>query len=262
MRLSKITQRYAKYVRQTNNPSTLREKKLFCIFLFGLNRKVFVISHRQQSGDNACFCYNKAGLMHVSVVSIKSDYSLNTITMIFNFRLVSDEVHNFKREIQIDASATFLDLKNAICDSVGYKKDELSSFFLCNDGWEKEKEITLEDMGTSSDEDAYLMDECVLEDYIDDEGQKLLFTFDYMTDRSFFIEMKQMITGRDLLDPVCTLSLGTPPPQTVDIAAFEEKIDAKAKQTSLDDFEENFYGEDEYTPEEFEEGGFNEIIDE
>ena len=35
--------------------------------------------------------------------------------MIFNFRIVSDEVDNFKREIKIDADATFLDLKNAIC---------------------------------------------------------------------------------------------------------------------------------------------------
>ncbi len=31
--------------------------------------------------------------------------------MIFNFRIVSDEVDNFKREIEIDATATFLDLK-------------------------------------------------------------------------------------------------------------------------------------------------------
>ncbi len=31
--------------------------------------------------------------------------------MIFTFRIVSDEVDNFKREIKIDATATFLDLK-------------------------------------------------------------------------------------------------------------------------------------------------------
>ena len=43
--------------------------------------------------------------------------------MIFNFRIVSDEVDNFKREIKIDADATFLDLKNAICNSVGYDKN-------------------------------------------------------------------------------------------------------------------------------------------
>ena len=52
--------------------------------------------------------------------------------MIYNFRIVSDEVDNFKREIQIDADATFLDLRNAICDSVGYDKTQFSSFFMCD----------------------------------------------------------------------------------------------------------------------------------
>ena len=73
--------------------------------------------------------------------------------MIFNFRIVSDEVDNFKREIQIDADATFLDLKNAICDSVDYDKNEMSSFFLCSSDWEKEKEITMEDNGSDSSDD-------------------------------------------------------------------------------------------------------------
>jgi hypothetical protein len=181
--------------------------------------------------------------------------------MVFNFRLVSDEVDNFKREIKIDSTATFLDLKNAICDSVGYDKHEMCSFFLCDNNWEKEKEITLEDMGTDSDVDCFLMDECILSDYIDDEGQKLLFVFDYMTDRAFFIEMKEMITGRTLKDPICTLSLGTPPPQMVDFKAFEEKVDAKnkAKQSSIEDFDEDFYGSDGYNPDEFDAEGYDEI---
>lgn len=132
--------------------------------------------------------------------------------MIFKFRLVSDEVAKFKREIKIDADATFYDLKDAICDSVGYDKNQMCSFFLCDDGWEKGREITLEDMGLDASEDAYLMDECVLRDFIEDDGQKMLFVFDYMTDRSFFLEMKESEPGKTLMEPLCTLSLGNPPP--------------------------------------------------
>ena len=44
--------------------------------------------------------------------------------------MVSDEVENFCREIEIDADANFLILRNAILDSVGYTKDEMNSFFL------------------------------------------------------------------------------------------------------------------------------------
>lgn len=182
--------------------------------------------------------------------------------MIFNFRIVSDEVHNFKREIKIDAGATFLDLKNAICDALGYRKDELSSFFLCDEDWEKDKEIAVEDLGSSADEDIYLMDECVLEDYIDDEGQKMLYTFDYENDRSFYIEMNELITGRDLLDPVCTLSTGKAPSQHIEVPE-PVKPEPKAAQTSasLDDFDDPMYGDDEYNPDEFDESGFSELTE-
>ena len=181
--------------------------------------------------------------------------------MVFNFRLVSDEVDNFKREIKISSEATFFDLKDAICESVGYDKNEMCSFFLCDKGWEKEREITLEDMGTDSDEDAYIMDECVLSDYIDDEGQRLMFTFDYLNDRSFFLEMKEMITGRDLRDPVCTLSLGQAPKQIEEPAPlFDTTPKAKGgKQATLDDFDDPLYDEEGYNPEEFDEEGFSEM---
>ncbi len=184
--------------------------------------------------------------------------------MIFNFRLVSDEVDHFKREIQIDADATFLDLKNAICDSVGYDKNEMCSFFLCDSGWEKEKEITLEDMGTDPDQDSYIMEDCVLRDFIDDEGQRLIFVFDYLTDRSFFIEVKKVITGKDLKDPVCSMSVGHAPAQHVDMDRFEKDLDAMAaaKASSIDDFDDEFeetgYNIDELDPDGFGEETFGE----
>lgn len=181
--------------------------------------------------------------------------------MIFNFRVVSDEVDNFKREIKIDADDTFLSLKNAICDSVGYDKNQMCSFFLCDQNWEKEKEITMEDMGTDSDQDVWLMDDTVLSDHIDDEGQRLIFTFDYMTDRSFFIEMKEMITGKNLKDPLCTLSIGQAPAQMMDIEEFETKIDAKAAAAAASDvdLDEDFYGSNEFNEDEFDAAGFDEM---
>ena len=45
--------------------------------------------------------------------------------MVFNFRIVSDEVDNFRREIKIDADMTFLDLRNAICDAVNFDKHQI-----------------------------------------------------------------------------------------------------------------------------------------
>ena len=177
--------------------------------------------------------------------------------MIFNFRLVSDEVDNFRREINIDADATFLDLRNSICDAVGYDKNQMCSFFLCDDNWEKGREITLEDMGSDSDEEIYLMDETILSDYVDD-GKRLIFVFDYMTDRCFFIEMKKSIPGKNLKDPVCVDSMGTPPPQIMDIDEFEAK-NTPAATRGADDFDEDFYGSEEFNEDEFDSAGFDEM---
>lgn len=182
--------------------------------------------------------------------------------MIYNFRIVSDEVDNFKREIQIDADATFLDLKNAICDSINYDKNQMCSFFICEDNWEKDKEITLEDMGSDSSEDVFLMDESVLSDFVEDEGQRLLFTFDYMTDRSLFMELKSIITGKSLKDPLCTLARGEAPKQTVDLDEFDAKSDAKAVaavSAEESDLDAEFYGSNEYNPDEFDMEGFDEM---
>ncbi len=200
----------------------------------------------------------------ISAWRVSADYRytisrLHNILMVYNFRIVSDEVENFKREIKIDADATFLDLKNAICDSVDFDKTQLCSFFICEPNWEKRQEVTLEDMDTSSDQDVYLMEDTPLSDLIDDEGQKLIFTFDYMTDRSFYMEMKELIPGTNLKDPVCTLSLGKAPQQTVDLDDFVAKVDAKAAAAAAEDFDEDFYGSDSYNEDEFDAAGFDEM---
>ena len=175
--------------------------------------------------------------------------------MVYRFKLVSDEVSNFCREIEIDSENTFLQLRNAILESVGYTKDELDSFFLCNDEWEREDEITLEDMGnSSSDQDLWLMENTPLNELIEDEGQKLSFVFDYLTERSFFMELKEMIPDRSLVEPICTYKLGKAPKQVVDIEEFDNKIDKLAQQTSIDELDIDPLDQSSFNDEELEEG--------
>ncbi|NDV95979.1 hypothetical protein D0T84_13810 [Dysgonomonas sp. 521] len=170
--------------------------------------------------------------------------------MVFRFLLLSDEVEDFKREIQIDADATFFDLHKAIIESVGYNEGEMSSFFICSDDWEKEQEITLVEMDTSSDEDSYTMEATVLNDMLEDEKQKLMYVFDYLTERAFFMELREIITGTDLEKPVCTKSAGDPPAQFVD-------FDMDAATTSSLDIGENFYGDEGYDLDELDAEGFD-----
>lgn len=171
--------------------------------------------------------------------------------MIYKFKLVSDEVSNFSREIEIDSNSTFLQLRNAILDSVDYTKDDIDSFFLCDDDWNRQEEITLEDMGSSSDQDIWLMEDTPLNELIEDEGQKLVFVFDYMTERSFFMEMKEAVPGRTLSDPICTVKRGKAPAQIIDMDEFEQKIDQAAKATAADDLDfDGFYGDTDFNEDE------------
>ncbi|MDR1116476.1 MAG: plasmid pRiA4b ORF-3 family protein [Tannerella sp.] len=161
--------------------------------------------------------------------------------MIYKFLLLSDEVDNFKREIQISSQATFFDLHNEILKATGYKKDEMYSFFICGDDWSKQTEITLIEMDTSSEEDSYVMDQTYLEDLLEEERQKLLYVFDLLTERVFFIELREIITGKDLKKPVCTKSVGEPPKQFIDFDIINNDIST--------DLGEDFYGDDEYNDE-------------
>ncbi len=174
--------------------------------------------------------------------------------MVYRFKLVSDEVSNFAREIEIDSENTFLQLRNAVLESVDFSKDELDSFFLCDDDWQKHEEITLEDMGdSSSDQDTWLMEDTPLSELIEEEGQRLIFVFDYLTERSFFMELKEVIPSRSLKEPVCTFKRGKGPQQSVDLDEFDKKIDLKA-QDKIEDLDLDVFGPETYNDEELGDG--------
>ena len=170
--------------------------------------------------------------------------------MVYKFRIISDEADDFLREIKIDSDASFYDLHEAIIKSTGYKDDQMTSFFTCDDDWEKETEITLENMGqSSSEEDTFVMKDTRLSELLEDEKQKLLYVFDPLAERVFFIELSEIITGTDLDKAVCTRKIGEAPKQIID---FDEQMNSN----SALDLDENFYGDEQYDMEDFDQDGF------
>ena len=119
--------------------------------------------------------------------------------MVYKFLILSDEVDNFAREISIDADASFLELQDAILDSVGFTKDQITSFFICDDDWERKTEVTLFEMDSSSEVDSCVMESTKLSDMIEDEHEKLMFVFDNVLERGFVMELRN-IENRAHLD--------------------------------------------------------------
>lgn len=198
------------------------------------------------------FLWNKPSHLICNLSVFYYFYAINktVTTMIYRFTIISDEVDDFVREIQIDPEATFFDLHEAILKAANYTNDQMTSFFICDDDWEKEKEITLEEMDNNPEMDSWIMKETRLNELIEDEKQKLLYIFDYMTERCFFIELSEIITGKEIKGAKCTKKSGEAPKQTVD---FEEMA---AGGGSLD-LDENFYGDQDFDMEDFDAEGFD-----
>lgn len=171
--------------------------------------------------------------------------------MVYKFTILSDESDSFVRIITIDSEATFFDLHNAILDSVKYEKNQMTSFFICSDNWEKEQEVTLVEMESSSEYDNLVMDATKLEELLSEENQKMLYVFDMMSDRVFFMELTDIIPRRNQDKAICTSSEGDAP---IQIMADEGLV--AAPKVNLD---ENFYGDEDFELEELDEEGFGEM---
>ncbi|MDO4780377.1 MAG: hypothetical protein Q3992_05060 [Bacteroides sp.] len=169
--------------------------------------------------------------------------------MIYRFTIISDEVDDFVREIQISPDSTFFDFHKAILKSVNFSDNQLTSFFICSEDWEKETEITLEEMDKDSDVDSWVMADTTIDEFVEDEKQRLIYVFDNMTERCFFIELTEIITGKNIDSPKCTRSKGEAPSQAVD---FEEMTSSSSSLM----IDENFYGDQDFDMEEFDEEGF------
>ena len=107
--------------------------------------------------------------------------------MVYKFRIISDEEKDFARELLIHKNSTFLDFHHCLQDDLGYDPKQLASFFITNSSWEKKTQITLIDMMDDENEDVTTMDQAKIGDYVTKVGGRMLYVFDFFSERSFFI---------------------------------------------------------------------------
>ena len=134
--------------------------------------------------------------------------------MVFLFRIISDEDESFYRDLVVDESDTFLDFHQSLQESLGYDSAQLASFFITNERWERQQEITLIDMMQEQDQAAVTMDQAVIGDYITDADQRMIYVFDFFSERAFYIELLETANRpADRKTPFIGHSEGNPPPQ-------------------------------------------------
>jgi hypothetical protein len=134
--------------------------------------------------------------------------------MIFHFQIISQECKNFQLEVELSQRHTFFDFHSIIQKSLGYESHQLASFFIPDKRGLKEKEISMLDLGMNGAA-YYIMQKTNLTDLIHTEGQKLIYTFDFLNDRSLLIELTNIIMEKNLNGPLVTLKLGDTPVQVL-----------------------------------------------
>jgi hypothetical protein len=143
----------------------------------------------------------------------------------YRFRLLFEEQDDFLRDIEIKPGQTFKDFHDIILQSSEIEGNELASFFICDPRWNKQREITLIDMGVkipdtdpdNNDEKpvkvplpVMIMEEVKIREVIDDPHQRILFEYNFLNPRTFFIELIKIVDGDPKKAyPICVKKEGT-----------------------------------------------------
>jgi len=171
--------------------------------------------------------------------------------MIYKLRVVSDEIELFARNIEIDATSSFLQLHEAIQASVKYDSTQLASFYIGDKDWTRGQQITLLDMSDSED-DTLLMSDETLSDHLKKANDNLVYVFDFFNDRAFYVTLADIKEN----DPKATYpfssgAIGEAPEQvaigdfSVDFADLDYE-DSTGEEFDLDEFNEHHgFGDDE-----------------
>ncbi|MGM9837048.1 MAG: hypothetical protein ACI30A_00995 [Paludibacteraceae bacterium] len=162
---------------------------------------------------------------------------------------------NFRRVFEADSDATFLDLHRAILQSVNYADNQMTSFFMCNEDWEKGQEVTLLPMDANFEYDNMVMEDTRLSDLLTEQGQRLIYVFDPMFERYFFGSLKAILPG-SMAGVTCSESTGRAPKQT----KSEDPLLAGSKNVKDDlGIDEDFYGENQFDEGDLDAEGFQDL---
>jgi hypothetical protein len=166
--------------------------------------------------------------------------------------LLFDDVEDFVRDYEILSEQTFKDFHDIIVKSIaGLDGKELASFYICDSRWEKKKEITLIDM---NDDDNFstekeennpkaIMSEAIMSDFIDDPHQRLIYEYDFLNIKTFYIELlKTFESNPKEKYPRCTDIVGEMPKPASGILEEDDDLDID------DDDNENvdYYDEEDF----------------
>lgn len=182
------------------------------------------------------------------------------------FRVLLDSDHKDEvfRDIVLSDENNFESFYKAIMNAFDFKGDQMASFYVSNDEWDKGHEINLMDM--SYDDDALdapanVMSKAILKDFVDEPDQKFILVYDFMRMWIFLIELIGY-EEENTSEARMVLEVGNAPKENSK-EALEEDFFASGGGSEIqgEGIEEDDYGfndyDDDYNEEDF--SDFNEF---
>ncbi len=170
----------------------------------------------------------------------------------FRVLLDSKDRNEVFRDVLISDTSNFEAFYRAILDAYGFTSDQMASFYISNDQWDKGFEISLFDMSFGEDSEQILpgvMSESMLASYMIEPDQKIILVHDFLRMWIFLIELIEQ-TEETPEYPKTVLSVGNAPaedskPIENDDLQFETESDSEEDEDEFGfgEFEDDY---DEY----------------
>jgi len=180
---------------------------------------------------------------------------------VFKFRVVIDHEKDVFRDIEILGSQNFEDLHGAIISAFDFRGDQMASFYMSNESWEKGQEIGLMDMSFGEETGPPTMNSALIEQFVKEKDQKILYVYDFLKMWIFYLELiEEKEADVNQAYPCLAHSFGESPLE--DEKEIEDQFNASdtdSKQKSMESEIQDIMSEfdDEVTTEE----GFDNIDD-
>lgn len=168
------------------------------------------------------------------------------MSMVFKFTMLSDENDRFLREYEVMYDMTLLGFHDFICTDLGYDKASMDSFFTSNREWEMLDEYTVMDMGGEG-QGPVPMESAVLGDLIKKSKDRLIFLFDALGDRAYYLELSSTLRAEQgALYPRTVTARGEvpgqfgPDPSAGEGSIFDEAMGEFGSFEGDDSYEDEF----------------------
>ena len=168
----------------------------------------------------------------------------------FRVLLDSENSSEIFRDILIKDTDNFETLYKAIVSSFRFQGDQMASFYVSNDSWDKGSEISLMDLSYDdelTESPTAIMKDALIKDFIEEPDQKFILVYDFMRMWIFLLELiGYEKEGPE--KPEVLLSMGMAPPEDSRVAADNEDMFAgdleEEDELGFDDFEDDMSDED------------------